>query len=159
MFYPGPAVICVLVFLPSALLFYKETSISLSDITKPSLKTISLILLGFLFSFKLKIIPNHRPRCVSIRFLERIDSYPIRLVSLSESERSNPSPLWKSCRKNWFQWKQKTYPSWKLERGNSDPVGWKHTYKSSYSSFHNMLINCLHKRANAEAAAYSCCLG
>ena len=48
---------------------------------------------------KLKIVPKYRSRCVSIRFLERIDSYPIRLVSLSESERSNPSLLRKSCRK------------------------------------------------------------
>ena len=55
--------------------------------------------MDFLFSFKLKIIPNYRSRRVSIRFLERIDSYPKRPVSLSESERSNPSPLQKSCRK------------------------------------------------------------
>ena len=40
-----------------------------------------------------KIKPNYHSICVSIRFLERIDCYPIRLVSLSESERSNPSPL------------------------------------------------------------------
>ena len=59
------------------------------------------MIVSFLFSFKLKIIPNYRSRCVSIRFSERIDSYPIRLVSLSESELSNPSPLRKSCRKKY----------------------------------------------------------
>ena len=40
--------------------------------------------------FKLKIIPNYCSRSVSIRFLEPIDSYPIRLTSLSESERFQP---------------------------------------------------------------------
>ena len=98
MFYPKPTVIYVLMFLPSVVSFYKKTFISLSNITKPSLKNISLVLVGFLFSFKIKIIPNYRSKYVFIRFLEWIDSYPIRLVSLSESERSNPSPLWKSCR-------------------------------------------------------------
>ena len=97
-FYSRPTEIYVLVFPPSVVLFYKKTSIS-SNITKPSLKNISLILVGFLFSFKLKIIPNYRSRCVFSRFLERIDSSPIRLVSVSESECSNPSPLWKSWRK------------------------------------------------------------
>ena len=37
-FYPRPTVIYVLVFLPSVVSFYKKTSISLSNITKPSLK-------------------------------------------------------------------------------------------------------------------------
>ena len=59
------------------------------------------MIVSFLFSFKLKIIPNYRSRCVSIRFLERIDGYPIPLVSLLESERSNPSPLRNSCRKKY----------------------------------------------------------
>ena len=64
-------------------------------------KNILSIIVSFLFSFKLKIIPSYRSRCVSIRFLERLDSYPIRLVSFSELERSNPSPLRKSCLKNY----------------------------------------------------------
>ena len=64
-------------------------------------KNILSIIVSFLFSFKLKIIPNYRSRCVSIRFLGRIDSYPIRPVSLSESERSDPSPLHKSGRKKY----------------------------------------------------------
>ena len=99
-FYPRPTVIYVLVFFPSFVSFYKKTFISLSNITKRSLKKHLLILVvGFPFSFKLKIILKYCPRCVSIRFLEGIDSYPIRLVSLSESERSSPSRLWKSCRK------------------------------------------------------------
>ena len=98
-FYPRPTLIYVQLFLPSAVLFYQKTFISLSNITKPYLRNISSIIVDFLFSVKLKIIPNYRSRCVSIRFLERIDSYPIRLVSLSESERSNPSLLRKSCRK------------------------------------------------------------
>ena len=58
-------------------------------------------MVSFLFSFKLKIIPNYRSRFVSISFSERIDRYPIRLVSLSELERSNPSLLRKSCRKKY----------------------------------------------------------
>ena len=40
LFYPRPTVIYVLVFLPSVVSFYKKTSISLSNITKPSLKNI-----------------------------------------------------------------------------------------------------------------------
>ena len=34
------------------------------------------MIVSFLFSFKLKIIPSYRSRCVSVSFLERIDSYP-----------------------------------------------------------------------------------
>ena len=70
------------------------------------------------------IIPNYRSRCVSIRFLEQIESH--RIVSLSELKHSNPSPLWKSCSKNMFQWKQNTYLVQKLERSGSNPVWWKH---------------------------------
>ena len=109
-FYPRTTLIYVQLFLPSAVLFYKKTFISLSNITKPSLKNISLIIVDFFFSVKLKIIPNYRSRCVSIRFLERIDSYPIRLVSLSESERSNPSLLRKSCRKKSVPMETETEP-------------------------------------------------
>ena len=65
-FYSRPTVIYVRVFLPLAVLFYEKTFISLSNSTKPSL------IVDFLFSFKLKIIPNYPSRCVSIRFLERI---------------------------------------------------------------------------------------
>ena len=136
MFYPRPTVIYVLVFLPSALLFYKNTSISLSNITKPLLKTISLRINTSRFSFKLKIIPNYRSRCVSIRFLERIDSYPICLVLLSESERSNPSPYAEKTR---FQWKQKTCPLWKLELSDGDLVWCKHSTRY-FSFFHDVLV-------------------
>ena len=121
LFYPRLTVIYVLVFLPSAVLFDKKTFISLSNITKPSLKKHSLIV-DFLFLFKLKIIPNYRSRCASIRFLEGIGNYPIRLVSLTKSECFNPSLLRKSCRKKSLQRKQKAYPIWKLERSDNDPV-------------------------------------
>ena len=94
-----------------------------------------------MFSFKLKIIPNDRSRYVSSRFLERNDSYPIRLVSLFESECSNPSPLRKSCRKNLFQWKQKAYPVRKLEQRDSDPLWWKHSTKVTRAvPFHKLII-------------------
>ena len=83
--------------------------------------------MDFLFLFKLKIIPNCRSRCVCIRFLERMDSYRIRLVSLSESERFNPLRNESDAEKNLFQWKQKVYPIWKLERSDNDPVWWKHS--------------------------------
>ena len=126
-FYRRPTVIYVLLFLPSAVLFYQKTFIFLSSIIKPSLRKQFINNCGFHVFIELKIIPNYRSRCVSIRFLERFESYPIRLVSLSESERSNPSPLQKSCRKNLFQWKQKAYLIWKLEQSDNDPVWWKHT--------------------------------
>ena len=64
-------------------------------------KNISLVIVGFLFLFKLKLIPNYHSRCISMRFLEWVNDYPIRLVSLSEYERSNPSPLRNSYRKKY----------------------------------------------------------
>ena len=92
-------------FLPSAVLFYQKTFISLSSITNPSLKNVSLIILDSLFSFKLKIIPIIVPDgfplgfwsgSIAIRY-----AFPIRYAirSLSESERSNPYLLRKSCGK------------------------------------------------------------
>ena len=92
--------------------FIKNFHFFIKHFTKPSLKNISLIIVSFLFSFKLKIIPSYCSRCVSISFSERIDSYPIRLVSLSESKRSNPPPYENHVEKNMFQWKQKAYPIW-----------------------------------------------
>ena len=100
-FYPRPTVSYVLVFLHSVVSFYKKLSFLFQTLLNLHWKNISLIIVSFLFSFKLKIIPNYCSRCVSIRFLERIDSYPIRPVSLSESERSDPSPLHKSGRKKY----------------------------------------------------------
>ena len=124
-FYSRPTVIYLLVFLPSVVSFYKKTSIS-SNITKPSLKNISLMLVGFLFSFKLKIIPNYCSRCIFIRFLERIDSSPIRLIHLSESERSNPSPLWKSWRKKSVPMETEGLSDMKIET-NQQRSGMKET--------------------------------
>ena len=98
-FYPRPTVIYVLVFLTSVVLFYKKLPFLYQTWLNPLLNITKPLLI--LFSFRLKIIPNYRSICVSIRFLERIDSYPIHLVSLSEWERSNPSPLWKSCREKY----------------------------------------------------------
>ena len=78
-------------FLLSAALFDKKLSFLYQAVVlNLHSKNISLIV-DFLFLFKLKTIPNHCSRRVSIRFLELIESYPIRLVSLSGSERSNPS--------------------------------------------------------------------
>ena len=75
-FYLRPTVIYVLVFLPSVVLFYKKTCISLSNITRPSLKKHFINTCGVLFSFRLKIIRRYRSRCVSIRFLEGNDNTP-----------------------------------------------------------------------------------
>ena len=81
----------------SCVSFYKKLSFLFQTLLNLHWKNISLIIVSYLFSFKLKI-SNYGSRCVSIRFLERIDSYLIRLVSLSKLEHSNPSPLRKSCR-------------------------------------------------------------
>ena len=54
-----------LLFLLSVVSFYKKTFISLSNINKPSLK--KLFIVGFLFSYNLKIIPNYCLRCISTR--------------------------------------------------------------------------------------------
>ena len=93
------------------------------------IQTISLILVRCSFLFKLKIIANYCSRCGSIRFLERMESYPMRFVSLSGSELSNPSLYENHAEKNPFQWKQKSYPIWKLEWSDSDPVRWRHRIK------------------------------
>ena len=124
-FYLRATVSYVLVFLHSVVSFYEKLSFLFQTLLNLHWKNISLIIVSFLFLFKLKIIPNYCSRCVSNRFLDRIDSFLIRLVSLSESELSNPSPLRKSYRKNMFLWKQKAYPIWKLERSHSDAVWWK----------------------------------
>ena len=84
-FYHSPTVIYILVILLQLFRFIKETSISLSNITKPSLKKIS----WYLFSLKLKIILNYCSLCVSVRFLEQI--YPIR--SYHFQNRRVPTPF------------------------------------------------------------------
>ena len=84
----------------SSVSFYKKLPFLFQTLLNLHWKNISLIIVSFLFSFKLTI-SNYGSRCVSIRFLERIDSYLIRLVSFSESQRSNPSPLRKSCLKSY----------------------------------------------------------
>ena len=43
------------------------------------------------FCFNRNIILKYRSRCVSIRLLKRIDSYPVRLVSFQD--RSVPASL------------------------------------------------------------------
>ena len=52
----------------------------------------------------------------------------IRYASYHFQDRSIPTPLRyeNHAEKNPFQWKQKAYPIWKLERSDSDPVRWKH---------------------------------
>ena len=87
----------------------------------------------------MQVFPNYRSRCVSAMLLERIDSYPIRLLPLAELERSNPSPLRKSCWKNLFQWKLKAYPIWKLEWGYNDAVWWKRSIRRA--TYHMRVFN------------------
>ena len=113
-FYSRPTVIYILIFLTSLVLFYKKTSISLSNITKPSLINISLIIVGFLLSFKLKIIPIHRSRWFLLGFWS--GSIAIRYVSYHFQNLSVPTPLRYEdySEKNSFQWKQKAYPISKL---------------------------------------------
>ena len=185
-FYPGPIVIYATVFLLSVVSLYKKIFISLSNVTKPYYKNISLkkrLALWPLFMdgfnclkaratsrrqftfyhsvprnswysfyrprkderlsrpwshpvvlntrplgwktsalttrplitaglFKLKIIPNYCSRSVSIRFLEPIDSYPIRLTSLSESERFQPLSVTKIMPEKIGSNGNKTSPIW-----------------------------------------------
>ena len=94
-FYPRLAVIYVLVILHSVASFYKKRSFLYQTLLNLHLKK------HFIKNCKFSVF-TYRSRCVSIRFLERVDSYPICLVSLSESECSNPSPLRKSYRKKYF---------------------------------------------------------
>ena len=100
----------VLMFLNSVVSFSKKTFISLSIITKLSLKKHFINNRSFLFSFKLQIIPSYRS---SYHFQNRSVPTPLRYENHAE--------------KNICQWKQKAYPIWKLERSHSDPVWWKHS--------------------------------
>ena len=60
----------------------------------------------------------------------------IRYASHHCQNRSVPTPFHYEnyAEKNLFQWKQKTYPIWKLERSDSDAVWWKHS-----TSMHSMI--------------------
>ena len=53
----------------------------------------------------------------------------IRYASYHFQNMSVPTPLRYEIHteKNMFQWKQKAYPIWKLERSDNDPVWWKHS--------------------------------
>ena len=87
------------------------------------IKNISSI---FWFPFQLKVILKYRSRGVSIKFLERINSYLTCLVSILESERSTPSLLRKSCRKKSCL---VVYLTRKLERSDGDTIWWYHGTK------------------------------
>ena len=71
----------------------------------------------------------------------RSGSIAIRYASYHFQNRSVPTPLRyeNHAEKNMFQWKQKAYPIWKLERSHSDPVWWKHSIKSDKVLARNQL--------------------
>ena len=106
-------------FLPSVVSFYKKTSISLSNITKPSLKK------TFCFHLNRKWYPIIVPCVLPLGFWS--ESIAIRYASYHFQNRSVPIPLHyeNNAEKNQFQWKQKVYPIWKLEQSDSDPTWWK----------------------------------
>ena len=111
-FYPRPTVIYILVFLPSAVLFYQKTFISLSNITKPSLKKHFINNCGLIFCFHLnsKSYPIIVPDVFPLGFWS--GSIAIRYASYHAQNRSVPTPLRyeNHAEKNLFQWKQKAYP-------------------------------------------------
>ena len=132
-FHPRATLSYVLVFLHSVVSFYKTLWFLFQTLLNLHWKNVSLITVSFLFLFKLKIIPNYRSRCISIRFLEWINSYPIRLVSLSESECFNPSPLQKLCRKNYVPMETEGLSDMKIGTEHNDPVWWKHSIRNFYA--------------------------
>ena len=71
-------------------------------------------------------------------------SIAIQYASYHFQNWSVPSPLRyeNNAEKNLFQWKQKAYPIWKLERSDSNPVGWKHSI--SWPHFDVFSINFEH---------------
>ena len=110
-FYPRPTVIYVLVFLPSVVSFYKK--------------------LLFLYQTLLNLKKSKSyPVIVPDVFPLGLWSRPIatRYISYHFQNRGVPTPLRyeNHAEKNMFQWKQKAYPIWKLERSHSDPVWRKH---------------------------------
>ena len=111
-FYPRPTLIYVQLFLPSAILFYQKTFISLSNITKPSLKKHFINNCGLIFCFHLNsksyliIVPDVFP----LGFWSGLIA--IRYALYHFQNRSVPTPLRyeNHAEKNLFQWKQKVYP-------------------------------------------------
>ena len=83
----------------------------------------------FCFHLNSKSYPIVVPDVFPLAFRSR--SIAIRYASYHFQNRSVPTPLrYKNhAEKNMFQWKQKAYPIWKLERSHSDPVWWKHSIK------------------------------
>ena len=43
-------------------------------------------------------------------------------------------------KKRKFQWKQKAYPIWKLERNHSDPVWWKHSISVWIKQIYSIIL-------------------
>ena len=113
-FYPRPTVIYVLVFLHSIVSFYKKLSFLYHSYYQTLLNlhynNISLIIVSFLFSFKLEIIPNTVPDVFPLAC--RSGSIAIRCTSYHFQNRNVPTPLRyeNHAEKNMFQWKQKAYP-------------------------------------------------
>ena len=106
--------------------FIKKLSFLYQTLLNLHLKNTSLIIVGFLFSFKLKIIPNYRSR-FPLGFWS--GSKAMRYVLSHFQNQSVPILLRyeNHAQKNLFQWKQNAYIVRKLEQSDSNPVWWKHS--------------------------------
>ena len=112
-------------FLLSVVSFYKKTFISLSIITKPSLKNISLIIVGF--HLNPKSYPSIIQDVFSLGFWCKLKA--IQYASRHFQNWSTPMPhhYENHAQKNLYQLKQKGYLVQNLGRSNSKSVWWKHS--------------------------------
>ena len=92
----------------------------------------------------------------------RSGSIAIRYASYHFENWSVSTPLHyeNHAEKNMFQWKQKVYAIWKLERSHSDPVWWKHSitfyYKKLTSILSGRKFEEMHYLWRAERYRYIC---
>ena len=126
------------------LFYFSKKIIFLSNITKLSLKKLFIYNCRFFcFHFNSKLYP----------VIHMLDVFPLRswsgslaiwYTSYHIQNRSFPTALrYENHAKNsMFQWKQKTYSIWKLERNNIDPAWCNHstsmyiTRRIEYSNLH-----------------------
>ena len=101
-FYSRPTIIYVLVFLHSVVSLYKKLSL-------------------LYWTLNSKSYPIIFPDMFPLAF--RSGSIAIQYASYHFQNWSVPTPLpyENHAEKNMFQWKQKVYPIWKMERSHSDP--------------------------------------
>ena len=86
--------------------------------------------------FLISVVSLYKKTFFSLSNITNITKNITLYVLYHFQNRSVPTPLRyeNHAEKYLFHWKQKAYPIWKLEWGDSDPVWWKQ-YKSLFFIF------------------------